>query len=159
MFDLKSFILLESRLLDSCNLGQLSCLWHGLVPCGWCAERSWFHLTGTKAGIYEHIVPERIWLQWAPPAIPDDHSGFSSPAQLGSGPAWLTDEQELCPVSSVAQLLCLRCSPEAEVGVGGCCELWGNLWISELAFLCHGCQGKQQPRKEESVPCMQIFNH
>lgn len=27
------------------------------------------------------------------------------------------------------------------MGVGGCCELWGNLWISELAFLCHGLKG------------------
>lgn len=60
---------LESRLLDICNLSQLSCLLQGLVPCGWCAKRSWFHLTGTKAGIYEHIVPESVWL---PVGIPSN---------------------------------------------------------------------------------------
>lgn len=104
---------LESRLLDICNLSQFSCLWQGLVPCGSCGKRSWFHLTGTKAGIYEHIVPKSIW---APPAIPDDHTGFSCPAELGSGSAWVTNEQELCPVGSVAQLLFLWCSPEAAGG-------------------------------------------
>lgn len=59
--------------------------------------------------------------QWASLAIPDDHAGFSSPAELGSGSAWVTDEQELCPVGSVAQQLFLRCSPEA---AGGC---WWSL--------------------------------
>lgn len=45
------------------------------------------------------------------------------------------------------------------MGVGCFCELWENLWISELASLCRGCKGKQQTEKEESVPFMQIFNH
>lgn len=37
------------------------------------------------------------------------------------------------------------------MGVGACCELWDNLWIPGLAFLCHGCKGKQQTGKEESA--------
>lgn len=43
----------------------------------------------------------------APPAIPDDHTGFSCPAELGSGSAWVTDEQELCPMGTVAQAVVL----------------------------------------------------
>lgn len=73
-----------------------------------------------KQGFMSTLFLRAFGCRQAPPAIPDDHTGFSCPAELGSSSAWVTDEQELCPVGTVAQLWC---SPEA---ARGC---WLFLWV------------------------------